>query len=333
MRFTATDDLIFKKVFTEKGNERILKKFIETVLGRTFSRIQVGSPYTVQAYQAQFEALKEKGRLKALLVTIVDIKAWTQAGEVVLVEMQRQATPYYFERALLYACQAYSENYGRIHQGEAEGNKYANLKAVYQINVTQFNLFGRGSQALEPVEFYATNYHEPINHLWQQTSSRGKRRDLQAIYLYFFSLVSDQFAQGQADLKAWQGFFLTNQVPADAPAELQAASRIVSQINAEKGEEYEMLSELEKIEDDLNWTEWAWTEYGRQEGRHEGLIEGRLEGEKLGQEKGERLGQERGRVEGRQSLIRELYENGMDLSTLSQFTKLSEADLRDMLNS
>ncbi|MGX7107697.1 hypothetical protein ACWOBE_07930 [Hutsoniella sourekii] len=101
------------------------------------------------------------------------------------------------------------------------------------------------------------------------------------------------------------------------------ASCIVSQINAEKGEEYEMLSELEKIEDDLNWTEWAWTEYGRQEGRHEGLIEGRLEGEKLGQE--------RGRVEGRQSLIRELYENGMDLSALSQFTKLSEADLRDML--
>ncbi|MGX7091263.1 Rpn family recombination-promoting nuclease/putative transposase [Hutsoniella sourekii] len=323
MRFTATDDLIFKKVFTENGNERILKKFIETVLGRTFARIQVGNPYTVKAYQAQFEALKEKGRLKALLVTIVDIKAWTQEGEVVLVEMQRQATPYYFERALLYACQAYSENYGRIHQ--AEGNKYANLKAVYQINVTQFNLFGRGSQALEPVEFYASNYHEPINHLWQQTSSRGQKRDLQAIYLYFFSLVSDQFAQGQEDLKAWQSFFLTNQVPADAPAELQAASRIVSQINVEKGEEYEMLSELEKIEDDLNWTEWAWTEYGRQEGRHEGLIEGRLEGEKLGQE--------RGRVEGRQSLIRELYDNGMDLSALSQFTKLSEADLRDLLNS
>ncbi|MGX7091262.1 RpnC/YadD family protein [Hutsoniella sourekii] len=80
-----------------------------------------------------------------------------------------------------------------------------------------------------------------------------------------------------------------------------------------------MLSELEKIEDDLNWTEWAWTEYGRQEGL--------AEGEKLGLEKGERLGQERGR----QSLIRELYDNGMDLSALSQFTKLSEADLRDIL--
>ncbi|MGX7091254.1 hypothetical protein ACWOBJ_00990 [Hutsoniella sourekii] len=47
-------------------------------------------------------------------------------------------------------------------------------------------------------------------------------------------MVGDKFEEA-SDLRAWQQFFLTNEVQGNAPVELIQVSRIVKGINQDKG--------------------------------------------------------------------------------------------------
>ena len=126
MKFVdPTNDIAFKKIFSDKDKQEILISFLNAVLDfkkdKTITNIIIVNPYQVP----KIEALKE---------TILDIKATNQAGENFIIEIQKKDLGNFSKRTLYYTAKAYVEQLDI-------GNDYSKLRKVYFIGLLNFNMF------------------------------------------------------------------------------------------------------------------------------------------------------------------------------------------------
>ena len=117
-----TSDIVFRTLFTT--NKESLIDLLNAILGfqgdELIKKIEILNP----------ELLKEHKKDK---VSILDIKARNERGELFNVEMQAFSQNHYPSRSLYYWARLYS---GQIE----EGDSYAELKKVYSINILNFKL-------------------------------------------------------------------------------------------------------------------------------------------------------------------------------------------------
>ena len=117
-----TSDIVFRTLFTT--NKESLIDLLNAILGfkgdEIIQEIEILNP----------EILKEHKKDK---VSILDIKARNERGELFNVEMQAFSQNHYPSRSLYYWARLYS---GQIE----EGDSYAELKKVYSINILNFKL-------------------------------------------------------------------------------------------------------------------------------------------------------------------------------------------------
>ena len=76
-RLPITDDYIFKRVFAYKGNESVLKDFLEAILKKEIQKVTIKNPEIIPY---------EKGEKRGLL----DIKAQIDDGTILDIEMQME---------------------------------------------------------------------------------------------------------------------------------------------------------------------------------------------------------------------------------------------------
>ena len=120
-----TDDYIFKRVFAYKGNESVLKDFLEALLKIEIKGIKITNPEIIPY---------EKGEKRGLL----DIKAEINDGTMLDVEMQMKNEINTEERATEYMGKMISE---QLQVGE----DYQNLKKSIVIFITNYNFLKRNS--------------------------------------------------------------------------------------------------------------------------------------------------------------------------------------------
>ena len=118
------NDYFIRYLFSHRGNENIALNFINAVFKdldfETFKKIEILNPFNIAENYDEKES-------------IVDIKATTETGITVLIEIQARGNENFIKRTLYYWAYNYSSNLNR-------GSIYDELKAVVSINITNFIL-------------------------------------------------------------------------------------------------------------------------------------------------------------------------------------------------
>ncbi|MEI0703194.1 Rpn family recombination-promoting nuclease/putative transposase [Brachyspira intermedia] len=118
------NDYFIRYLFSHEGNENIALNFINAVfkdLGfETFKKIEILNPFNIAENYDEKES-------------IVDIKAITESGITVLIEIQARGNEDFIKRALYYWAYNYSSSLNR-------GSFYDELKPTVSINITNFIL-------------------------------------------------------------------------------------------------------------------------------------------------------------------------------------------------
>ena len=139
-----TYDYIFKRVFAYKGNESVLKDFLEALLKIEIKGIKITNPEIIPY---------EKGEKRGLL----DIKAEINDGTMLDVEMQMKNERNTDERATEYMGKMISE---QLQVGE----DYQNLKKSIVIFITNYNFLKRNSyHSVGRMKFDKTIEDEYVN--------------------------------------------------------------------------------------------------------------------------------------------------------------------------
>ena len=143
-RLPITDDYIFKRVFAYKGNESVLKDFLEALLKIEIRGIKITNPEIIPY---------EKGEKRGLL----DIKAEINDGTMLDVEMQMKNERNTEERVTEYMGKMISE---QLQVGE----DYQNLKKSIVIFITNYNFLKRNSyHSVGKMKFDKTIEDEYVN--------------------------------------------------------------------------------------------------------------------------------------------------------------------------
>ena len=124
-RLPLTDDYIFKRVFAYKGNESVLKDFLEALLKIEIRGIKITNPEIIPY---------EKGEKRGLL----DKKAEINDGTMIDVELQMKNEKNTEERATEYMGKMISEQL-------QVGDSYQKLKKSIVIFITNYNFLNRNS--------------------------------------------------------------------------------------------------------------------------------------------------------------------------------------------
>ena len=121
------NDYFIRYFFGLKGHEDLLLSFINAIMidsnFATFKSVEILNPFN----------LSEKANNKE---SIVDLKAITEDGIIVIIEIQTYSTKNFFERTLYY----WSKNYSSVLK---KGNQYEKLRPVISINLIDDILFNR----------------------------------------------------------------------------------------------------------------------------------------------------------------------------------------------
>ena len=126
------NDFFIRYFFGLKGDEDLLLSFINAIMIDSnfaiFKSVEIMNPFN----------LSEKANNKE---SIVDLKAVTEDGIIVIIEIQTYSTKNFFERTLYY----WSKNYSNILK---KGNKYYELKPVISINLIDDILFDKADKRM-----------------------------------------------------------------------------------------------------------------------------------------------------------------------------------------
>ena len=125
------NDYFIRYLFSHEGNENIALNFINAVFKdldfETFNKIKILNPSPKAGSRLNIaENYDEKE-------SIVDIKATTETGITVLIEIQARGNEDFIKRALYYWAYNYSSSLNR-------GSFYDELKPTVSINITNFIL-------------------------------------------------------------------------------------------------------------------------------------------------------------------------------------------------
>ena len=124
-RLPLTDDYIFKRVFAFEGNESVLKDLLEAILRKDIKTVTIKNPEIIP-----YEREDKRG--------LLDIKAETDDGTILDIEMQMEDKKNAEERGTLYA--------GNMITGQLQvGDDYKKLKKSIVIFITNYNFLKRNS--------------------------------------------------------------------------------------------------------------------------------------------------------------------------------------------
>lgn len=239
-----TNDYIFKRVFSKKGNEDLLIDLLESILEIKIEKIEV-------IEEAEIDRININDK-----IGIIDLKATINNNSIVDIEIQLRDQHNMIMRSMFYAA-------GLYHTGLKSGEKYEENKKVIGINILKYNIFKW------------KKYHSKI-------TMKEKELNIEvtdAIEIHFIELPKflKSKNEGNKKLRQWMEFICN-----ERKGEIEMAVKENKKI-AKAKEEYEYLTGddavqrlaflRDKWERDHN-SEIAWE---RKEARKQGLSEGKNE--------------------------------------------------------
>lgn len=117
-----TNDYIFKRVFSKKGNEDILKDLLESILEIRIEKIE-----TIEEVELAPERIEDR-------IGVLDLKATVNENTTVDIEIQVKDYHNMIERSTFYVA-------GLYHTGLKRGEEFETNNKVIGINILKFNIF------------------------------------------------------------------------------------------------------------------------------------------------------------------------------------------------
>lgn len=143
-RLPLTDDYIFKRVFAFEGNESVLKDLLEAILRKNIKNVTIKNPEIIP-----YEREDKRG--------LLDIKAETDDGTVLDIEMQMEDKKNIEERGTLYLA-------NMITSQLQVGDDYITLKKSIVIFITNYNFLKRNSyHSIGKIKFDKTLKEEYVD--------------------------------------------------------------------------------------------------------------------------------------------------------------------------
>ncbi|ETO07633.1 hypothetical protein RFI_29758, partial [Reticulomyxa filosa] len=287
----ATNDLAFKKVFSDKG---IMKDFLNSILGESWGSI---------IEEIEFIPTEEIPDLGQGKRSIFDLKCRDQEGNWFVIEMQNRKQLHFLERVQFYASHTYVSQLSR-------GGMHKGLLPVILIAISK--------EKILPSDVGYISYHKTKEEM-------TNKQHLFALSYVFIEL--EKFKKKENELKSiedyWLYFLANSQGSGEPPVSvkdpfvLKAYDRL-ERFNWSEGEydayiRARLLAEAEEmtLQDNL------------QNAREEGLKEGEAKGLKEGKEEGLK--------EARWQIAKSMLEKkSFDLQDISKITGLSIEELNKL---
>ena len=248
-----TNDYIFKRLFSKKGNEDILKDLLESILEIAIEKVEV-----MQEIELERVDIKDK-------LGILDIRAIINENITVDIEMQMVDEKNMIERTLFYWA-------GLYYTGLKRGQDYKLNNKVITINILMYNIFKK------------ENYHTIAT--IRDNENNEKITDRLEIHFIELPKFLKSKEKGNKKLRHWLEF-ICNKRKGEVEMAVKENEKI-AKANQEweylRGDEAEKrLAFLkEKWERDWNSNMHYAEETGMEKGMKKGMKEGRKEGVKEG---------------------------------------------------
>lgn len=287
-----TDDYIFKRVFAYKGNESVLKDFLEALLKIEIKGIKITNPEIIPY---------EKGEKRGLL----DIKAEINDGTMLDVEMQMKNERNTDERATEYMGKMISE---QLQVGE----DYQNLKKSIVIFITNYNFLKRNSyHSVGRMKFDKTLKDEYVNMGYE------KEDEVASKYIEVHYIELPKFKKKELSkftkLDQWMCIFTQNKEGIMlAEKENKEIKRAINTLD--------FLSKDPKERERHNSIVMA--EYNRLTSEHNFFEAGVEEGIKKGIEKGKK--------EGIIKIAKAMLEKNIPIETIMEITELTKEEIEKL---
>ena len=292
-KYLPTNDVIFKCLLGNPGNERITKSFLEYITGEEIEEISTNF---------KLELLKEKPKDKQM---VADLIAKDKYLQKYIVEMQRKAYDYLPDRFIAYLSKTYVADI-KVKED------YKQLKRTVLVVLMEEDF-----PNLESIQEYHTVWHyREENH---KEKILTKNTEIHILELQKYRRYKNQ----TGEIDPWLEFFINPygeevQNMARTRAELEEAVRQLRLLNAD--EEVQQLADAE---------DWARYDYNSamSEMKQKGLEEGIAEGIAEGLEAGIAQGEKRTNLK----IVRKMLEKKMDINLISELTGLTEEEIKSLL--
>lgn len=295
-------DSVFKRVFGAESHKRVLICLLNAILN--------GKPKieSIEFDRTEYEKDRKGGKSINL-----DIKAITDNGTHVFIEIQCKNAGDFIQRANFYAAKNLKEKIGA-------GEDYNDVPPQILIWITDYNATNRKSCISESVEMFKANGIDPI-----EVASEKMRKfiiELTKLDLTPKSFVSDMFS-------IWMQFIKD---PASIPdeflsiPEINEAMKELQYVSHDKEAREEYNARQREIFD-FNAAQTVATKKGRAEGMEKGLAEGLEKGLAEGLEKGREEGREEGFHQAKLETAKNLLSMGLPIEQIAKGTGLSVAEI------
>jgi len=231
MAITATNNLMFKKMFSSDENKDILQGLIKDFCGLdpTYEEIHIVNPVTIDSYKRAIDS--EETVLRFIESDIaVELRNLN-----VVVEVQTYRDKHFIARTLHYTFKQYNSNYavpGKMDISiSGSKNKYSSLVPVYSVIVTKEKLFPNDNDAVHTFVLYDTEHQSELDKGW--------------IRMSYLELQKTRITS--ENRQHWLDFFTTGKASDDAPEYIKKAEEVITLANM-TAEERELMELIERAE-------------------------------------------------------------------------------------
>jgi predicted transposase/invertase (TIGR01784 family) len=265
----------------------------------------------------------------------VDVKAQTEKGEIIIVEVQLTKERDFFQRILFGTATAINDQIGiRQH--------YDVIKKVYSINILYFN-FGKG----DDYAFHGvTTFHGMTNkdavlefntrREKEYIDNEQRRMTMpEEVFPEYFLLIVDRFDEvAKTPIEEWMAYLKDGAIRDDTTAPgLQEARRklaFMSMTENERREYREYMVSVHAAKDALDTAKADGRAEGLAEGMEKGLAEGMEKGLAKGLEKGKAEGKAEGRDERTLEIARRMKAKGKGIEEIAEMTDLLPEEISQL---
>ncbi len=279
------NDYFIRYFFGSEGDEDLLLSFINAIMidsnFATFVSVEIINPFN----------LSEKANNKE---SIVDLKAVTEDGTMVIIEIQTYSTKNFFERTLYY----WSRNYSSTLK---KGDDYPELKPVISINLIDDILFDKTDKRMHTC------------YLLEEKNTNKILTD--HIQLHYVEIPKfDENADIKKELKNWILFLKSNKE--EDMSQLLKEDTIFEKAMTKYNyftDNKDLLNEYDKREAYLFY-QASLMRGSRKDGFEEGIEKGKLEGIK----------------DEKYSIAKSMKKDGADINLISKYTGLSIEEINKL---
>ena len=305
-------DWAVKRMLRDKANFAVLEGLVTVLIGMPIKILEI-----LESEGNQENATDKFNR--------VDIKAKTEQGEIIIVEVQLTRQLYYLQRMLYGVSKAITEHI-------EIGDKYDKVKKVYSINILYFDL-GQGDDYLYHGKTVFKGVHTgDLLKVNTREQDEIKMKVPEDVFPEYFIIRINNFNDvATTPIEEWIDYLKNGRIKEDtATPGLQEARKKLQYISMNEKERHAYDAHMDDImvqNDVLDTAKMEGREEGRAEGREEGRAEGRSEGRAEGLAEGRAEGHAEVRAEEKNEIARNMKAMGISAGMISKATGLPEEEI------